>query len=335
VDINLSNWYVRLSRKRFWTQHHGELPADKASAYDTLYTCLKTVAQLAAPFAPFFSDWLFGNLSGTGERLASDSVHLSFMPNSDVSLIDNELEERMGFAQEISSMVLSIRKKENLRVRQPLSTIRIPILQDSDRQRIEAVSSIILAETNVKQLELVDESQANIVKNLKLNFKSLGSKCGKHMKAVQAYALEHSQALISAIEGTGSYQVVLADVAIELTHEDVDIIPVDIPGWKVANDGALTVALDITITEDLRLEGIAREFVNRIQNLRKDLGFEVTDKIYVKILRHNHYNDAIVSNSEYIRAQILANSIELVDTLLGAHTVEIEEGVSAQIEVTK
>jgi isoleucyl-tRNA synthetase len=293
------------------------------------------VAQLAAPFAPFFSDWLYGNLSGTGERLASDSVHLSLMPNSDVSLIDNELEERMGFAQEISSMVLSIRKKENLRVRQPLSTIRIPILQDSDRQRIEAVSSIILAETNVKQLELVDESQANIVKNLKLNFKSLGAKCGKHMKAVQAYALEHSQALISAIEGTGSYQVVLADVAIELTHEDVDIIPVDIPGWKVANDGALTVALDITITEDLRLEGIAREFVNRIQNLRKDLGFEVTDKIYVKILRHNHYNDAIVSNSEYIRAQILANSIELVDTLLGAHAVEIEEGVSAQIEVTK
>lgn len=335
VDINLSNWYVRLSRKRFWTQHHGELPADKASAYDTLYTCLKTVAQLAAPFAPFFSDWLYGNLSGTGDRLASDSVHLSLMPISDVSLIDNELEERMGFAQEISSMVLSIRKKENLRVRQPLSTIRIPILQDSDRQRIEAVSSIILAETNVKQLELVDESQANIVKNLKLNFKSLGAKCGKHMKAVQAYALEHSQALISAIEGTGSYQVVLADATIELTHEDVDIIPVDIPGWKVANDGALTVALDITITEDLRLEGIAREFVNRIQNLRKDLGFEVTDKIYVKILRHNHYNDAIVSNSEYIRAQILANSIELVDTLLGAHTVEIEEGVSAQIEVTK
>jgi isoleucyl-tRNA synthetase len=241
----------------------------------------------------------------------------------------------MGFAQEISSMVLSIRKKENLRVRQPLSAIRIPILRAADRERIEAVSHIILTETNVKRLELVDESQANIVKNLKLNFKSLGAKCGKNMKAVQAYVLENSQAVIQGIEANQRYTVELAGEAIELTPEDVDIIPVDIPGWKVANDGALTVALDITISDELRQEGIAREFVNRIQNLRKDLGFDVTDKIFVKISRHNHYNDAIEANSEYIRAQILANSIEMLDSLSNGHEVEIEEGITASIEVTK
>jgi isoleucyl-tRNA synthetase len=337
VDINLSNWYVRLSRKRFWSQHSGEMPTDKASAYDTLYTCLRTVAQLAAPFAPFFSEWLYGNLSGVdmADRKAVDSVHVSHLPQVQVELIQNELEERMGFAQEISSMVLSIRKKENIRVRQPLSTIRIPILHAPDRERIQAVSGIILTETNVKALELVDESQANIVKNLKLNFKTLGAKCGKNMKAVQAFAAEHSAAIIQGIEKEKRFAMEIADQTIELTAEDVEIIPVDIPGWKVANDGALTVALDVTLTPELRKEGLAREFVNRIQNLRKDLGFEVTDKIFVKISRHPHYNDAIETNSEYIRAQVLAISVELVDVLDGAHTVEIEDDVSAQIEVTK
>jgi isoleucyl-tRNA synthetase len=337
VDVNLSNWYVRLSRKRFWTQSEGALSKDKQSGYDTLFTCLKTVAQLAAPFAPFFCDWLYGNLqdSEPSQRKATDSVHLSLWPTVKASHIQDELEERMGFAQEISSMVLSIRKKENLRVRQPLSAIRIPILRAPDRARIEAVSGIILAETNVKKLELVDESQANIVKNLKLNFKTLGAKCGKNMKAVQAFAAANGQAIIQGIESQGMFELAVEGETYRLEPIDVEIIPVDIPGWKVANDGALTVALDVTITPSLRQEGIAREFVNRIQNLRKDLGFEVTDKIFVKIRRHSHYNDAIVSNSEYIRAQILANSIELVDQLNDSHQVEIEEGIHADIEVTK
>lgn len=331
VDEHLSNWYVRLSRKRFW---QGAMSADKKAAYDTLYECLITVAQLASPYAPFFTEWLYKNLTGP-THAAQSSVHLSFLPVANAAVIDLEREEQMGFAQEISSMVLSIRKKENIRVRQPLQTIRIPILNEKDKNRIHAVADLILAETNVKQLEFVDETQAKIIKNLKLNFKTLGKKCGKHMKAVQTYATENAQEIITAIEQQRQYKITLEGETIELLPEDVDIIPVDIPGWKVANDGALTVALDVTISPELRKEGLAREFVNRIQNLRKEQGFDVIDKISVKILEHDIFKDAILSNSEYIRAQILAEDLELVNDLPNGHWVEVEEGISTQIELRK
>jgi isoleucyl-tRNA synthetase len=334
VDAHLSNWYVRLSRKRFW---HGELTADKQAAYETLYECLMTVAQLASPFAPFFSDWLYKNLtdSVSGQPGIHDSVHLSYLIVADDKIIDNELEDRMGFAQEISSMVLSIRKKENIRVRQPLQKIQIPVLNDRDRKKIQAVADLILAETNVRELELVDESGAQIVKNLKLNFKTLGRKCGKHMKAVQSFAGENQSEIIKSIESQGRFELNLEGEVIELLPEDVDIIPVDIPGWKVANDGALTVALDVKITEDLRAEGIAREFVNRIQNIRKEIGLDVTDRIIVKIGNHEAFREAVLANSEYIRGQILAEELTLVDGLGEGHTVEIEEGLTTQIAVSK
>ncbi len=340
VDEHLSNWYVRLSRKRFW---HGEYTADKKAAYETLYECLQAVAQLSASFAPFFSEWLFRNLTqeinkennNLAEGLNVDSLHLSILQKADLSAINLELEEKMGYAQEISSMVLSVRKKENIRVRQPLQAIRIPVLDNVVRNKIEAVKDIILAETNVKVLEFVDETQARIVKDLKLNFKTLGRKCGKHMKALQAFANDNPQEIISAIETNGAYNFVIEGVEIELNREDVDIIPVDIPGWKVLNDGHITVALDISISEELKQEGIAREFVNRIQNLRKDLGFDVTDKISVKILKHDAFDHALRSNSEYIRAQILAGELILSETVENGHSVEIEDGISTLISLIK
>jgi isoleucyl-tRNA synthetase len=303
---------------------------------------LVTVAQLASPFAPFFCDWLYRNLTETArsegsvqQALSYESVHLSMLVRADVSRIDPELESRMDFAQKISSMVLSIRKKENLRVRQPLRAIRIPVLQQHDKERIEAVSDIILAETNVKHLELVDESQARIVKNLKLNFKTLGKKCGKHMKAVQALAQELSEEIIQAIESNGKYDVSVEGELIELITEDVEIIPVDIPGWKVANEGALTVALDVTLDDALRNEGVAREIVNRVQNLRKEAGFEVTDRINVKIVSTDAIREAVASNSEYIRTQILADSLELMEAMETGYEVEIEEGKSTKIALFK
>jgi isoleucyl-tRNA synthetase len=340
VDAHLSNWYVRLSRKRFW---HGELTADKRAAYETLHECLTTVAQLASPFAPFFSEWLYKNLTdgvrqgakAAGTAFQYDSVHLSLLTVAHQEWIDPELEGRMDFAQKISSMVLSIRKKENLRVRQPLRSIRIPVLHVTDQQRIEAVAEIILAETNVKTLEFVDESQAQIVKNLKLNFKTLGKKCGKHMKAVQAFAQEQADAVIKGIETKGSFEVPVEGEVIELITEDVEIIPVDIPGWKVVNDGALTVALDITLDDELRREGMAREIVNRIQNLRKEHGFDVTDRIIVKIVSTQEISEAVAANSEYIRSQILAERLELLDAMEDGYDVEIEEGKTTRIALFK
>jgi isoleucyl-tRNA synthetase len=346
VDAHLSNWYVRLSRKRFWSQNadgNADVARDKQSAYQTLFECLSVVAQLSAPFAPFFSEWLYKNLTDGNRQTAKearssfahDSIHLTFLTKVDYAAIDMELEERMGFAQEISSMILSIRKKENIRVRQPLQAIRIPILNQKDQAKIQAVADLILAETNVKTLEFVDESQAQIVKNLKLNFKTLGKKCGKHMKALQSYAAENGQEIIRSIESTGSWTFHAESELIELIHEDVDIIPVDIPGWKVVNDGALTVALDIHISEELRFEGIAREFVNRIQNLRKESGLDVTDRIIVKIESRDAFKQAVLDNSEYIRAQILADELLMVDSLTNGHTVEIEEGLTTQITLAK
>jgi isoleucyl-tRNA synthetase len=243
----------------------------------------------------------------------------------------------MELAQKVSSMILSIRKKENIRVRQPLNKIRIPVLEESYKAKIEAVKDLILSEVNVKQLELVDESQAQIVKNLKLNFKTLGKKCGKHMKSVQAFAAENAQAVIAGIEKKGSFEMKFEGDSIVLDPEDVEIIPVDIPGWKVANSGQLTVALDVTITPDLKEEGIARELVNRIQNLRKDSNLDVTDRIDVKIQRNSAINSAVNNNLNYICAEILASSLELVDTVEAAQgaEVELDEDTKTLITITK
>jgi len=220
-------------------------------------------------------------------------------------------------------------------VRQPLRSIRIPVLHAADQQRIEAVADIILAETNVKKLEFVDESQAQIVKNLKLNFKTLGKKCGKHMKAVQAFAQAHPDDVIKGIELSRRFEVHVEGEVIELIEEDVEIIPVDIPGWKVANDGALTVALDVTLDDELRREGVAREIVNRVQNLRKEHGFDVTDRIIVKIVSTPDISEAVAANSEYIRSQILAERLELLDSIEDGYDVEIEEGSTTRIALFK
>jgi len=355
LDEHLSNWYVRLCRRRFWK---GDYSADKVAAYQTLYRCMEVVAKLSAPIAPFFMDRLFNDLNTVTQLDKSESIHLSDFPKSDEKFIDKALEERMELAQKISSMILAIRKKENIRVRQPLSKIQIPVLDDAFRKKVEAVKNLILSEVNVKDIEFVDESKTQIVKNLKLNFKTLGKKCGKDMKAVQAFAADNSQAIISSIERTGRYEIpahviasgakqsqddkrIASSVALAMTivleKEDVEIIPVDIPGWKVANDGQITVALDIMITPELKEEGIARELVNRIQNLRKDKDFEVTDKIVLKVQRNNLINSAISNNLEYICAEILASSLELVDDFKHNEgvMVELDEKIKTLISINK
>ncbi|MFI5164742.1 MAG: class I tRNA ligase family protein, partial [Bacteroidia bacterium] len=333
VDEHLSNWYVRLCRRRFWK---GEYTQDKISAYQTLYRCLEVVAQLSSPIAPFFCEKLFKDLNDITGRQKTESVHLSLFPKTDESTIDKPLEERMEMAQKISSMILSIRKKENIRVRQPLTKIRVPILDDSFKKKLEAVKDLILSEVNVKEIEFVSENDTQIVKNLKLNFKTLGKKCGKHMKSVQAFASANAQAIISSIEKNNRFEIKIENETIELLPEDVEIIPVDIPGWKVANSGALTVALDITITDKLRDEGIAREIVNRIQNLRKDNKFEVTDRIEVKVKNHPKINSAIINNLDYIRAEILANKFEIVNEINGNGVeIEVDDEIKTMVTIDR
>ena len=323
VNDHLSNWFVRLARKRFW---HGEMTADKRSAYATLHACLKQVAQLMSPFAPFYSDWLYQSLNNNNE-----SVHLSRLENG--SFRDENLEARMDLAQRISSMALSIRKKENIKVRQTLAEIRIPVLDETTQSRIESVADLICSEVNVKAVKCVDEQTTKIVKDLKLNFKTLGKKCGKFMKEIQQFAQENAQEIISSIEKTGEY--LWTKESILLQTEDVEIIPVDIPGWKVANQGNLTVALDVTITPELKEEGYARELVNRIQNLRKETNFEVTDKIIVKVSGENYLNDVLKNNSEYISSQVLASSLEFVPEMEGGVAVEWEGEEVVHLLLTK
>lgn len=349
VDEHLSNWYVRLSRRRFWTQRssaeNGEISKDKQAAYETLHECLFVVAQLMSPIAPFFADWLYHNLATpqsekrNSNQMRFESVHLTELVKANRSAQNKDLEERMELAQKIASMVLSIRKKENIRVRQPLQRIQIPIIDPAFQQKIEAVKDLILGEVNVKQIEFVDESKTQIVKNLKLNFKTLGKKCGTNMKAVQAFAIDKANmtSIIQHIEREGKYTLTVNETAIILEPEDVEIIPVDIPGWKVANSGALTVALDINIGEDLKNEGLAREVVNRIQNLRKDKGFEVTDKIIVKIQQNSLLDNAIKNNLSYICSETLTNDLQVVPNLppLDSITIEVDEQISTLISIEK
>jgi isoleucyl-tRNA synthetase len=332
IDEHLSNWYIRLSRRRFWK---GDMSDDKKAAYETLFECLNTLSQLMSPIAPFFADWLYQNLNDVSGDI--NSVHLTNYPKVNLSVIDTSLEKRMEMAQKISSMILSIRKKENLRVRQPLQKIRIPILDNEFRQHIQAVKEIILAEVNVKELEFVTEEEAHIIKNLKLNFKTLGKKCGKHMKTVQAYANDNGVLIIAGIEKTGQFKINVEGEEIILELEDVEIIPVDIPGWKVANSGQLTVALDVTLSVSLKEEGLAREIVNRIQNMRKDLGLDVTDKILVKIQQNDALDTAIQNNLKYICAETLTADLQVVQNLSSAtaSSVEVDELISTLISIEK
>ena len=335
VTENLSNWYVRLNRKRFWGSKYDN---DKIAAYQTLYTCLETIALLMAPIAPFYADQLFTDLNTASGKQKWNSVHLSYFPTADESLINKDLEERMDIAQRVSSMVLSLRRKVNIKVRQPLNTIKIPVLDNRIKEQVLSVKNIFLTEVNVKELELITGSDSNIiVKKIKPNFKTLGPRFGKSMKDIanQISALSNSD--ISKIEADGYINISINGISEKINYEDVEIITEDIPGWLVANEGKLTVALDINVSEELKQEGIAREFINRIQNLRKDSGFEVTDKISLSIQKHNLINDAINAHKDFICSQTLANSIKLLDNIeqSTAKHVEIDDDISTFIKIEK
>lgn len=312
VTDNLSNWYVRLSRKRFWKSEQNN---DKLSAYQTLYTCLETVSMLMAPIAPFYADQLFCDLNKVTHRYNLESVHLANFPIADESLIDKTLETRMDIAQRISSMILALRRKVAIKVRQPLQKIIIPVVNEEFENNVKAIENIIKAEVNVKEIELLKDASQILVKTIKPNFKTLGPKCGKIMKDVANVITALSSEEIFAFEATGEKSIVVNGETIDLTLDDVIIISKDIPGWQVANEGHLTVALDTTLTEDLILEGIAREFVNRIQNLRKDSGLDVTDKILLSIQKHSAINKAIECHKTYIASETLCTDIKLVDTI--------------------
>ncbi|MCH5328824.1 MAG: isoleucine--tRNA ligase [Coprobacter sp.] len=307
VNDNLSNWYVRLNRKRFWG---GEMDDDKLSAYQTLYTCLETVALLMAPIAPFFSDRLFTDLTAATGR-ADKSVHLCDFPVCNEAVIDKTLEERMQIAQDITSMVLALRRKVNIKVRQPLTTLMIPVLDAAQQEYIEAVQELILNEVNVKSLKFVDNAAGILVKRIKPDFKKLGPKYGKIMKQLAAAIAALSQEDILRFESEGCFTFDIDGQSAVVETGDVEIISEDIPGWLVANEGRLTVALDITVTDELKREGIARELVNRIQNIRKSSGFDITDKINIRIASHPETDQAVTEYKSYIAKQVLADSIEI------------------------
>lgn len=320
VDEHLSNWYVRLCRRRFWK---GEYTDDKISAYQTLYTCLNTIAKLMSPVAPFFSDRLFIDLNKATGKEQSVSVHLADFPAYHSELVDKDLEERMALAQDISSLILSLRKKVSINVRQPLNKVLIPVLDKSFKAKVEKVKDLILSETNVKHIEYITDTSGIISKKIKPNFKALGPKVGKDMKQVAEALVSLSQQDISRFETEGQIEIPGTQYIIPV--EDVEILAEDVPGWQVASLGKLTVALDITITEELKQEGISRELINRIQNMRKDQGFEVTDKIKVQVKDHPYISEALKNNLSYICAEILADSLELVNELSEGETVSIDD----------
>ena len=332
VNDQVSNWYVRLSRKRFW---RSELNDDKRAAYETLHECLSVTAQLMSPIAPFYADWLYRNLTKSVEG-AFESVHLSKLPTANDALIDAELIESMHYAQSISSLVHSLRKKEKIKVRQPLQKVLIPILKAEIRARIEAVEALIKTETNVKEVEYVDDASGILVKNIKPNFRKLGQQYGPKMKAIAAAINSFSKEDIVAIERDGNYPLALEGETINLSLEDVEIASQDIPGWMVASESGLTVALDITITDDLRKEGLSRDVVNRIQNLRKDKGLEVQDKIAVTYTTgDNLMNAALVDFAAYIKTETQALSLE-AGTPSAAEKFDIDGiEIDVQVEVAK
>lgn len=334
VSENLSNWFVRLSRKRYWG---GSYDKDKISAYQTLYACLNTVAKLMAPIAPFYADLLYSDLNKITAREPDQSVHLADFPGYDESLINSDLEEKMALAQKASSMILGLRRKEKLKVRQPLAKIMVPVLNSEFQEQFDAVKNIILSEVNVKEVEYLTDSSDVISKKIKANFKTLGPKYGKLMKQISGAIAAFSQHDISEMERNGGCELQISGEIVKLGLEDVEIQTEDIPGWLVATEGGLTIALDINLTEELKQEGIAREFVNKIQNIRKDSDFDVTDRISLKIQKHEFYNLAVENFREYISNQTLAAELVMVDMLGEQNTnvVEIDAGVDARIQVVK
>ena len=331
VYDHLSNWYVRLNRRRFWK---GDLSKDKISAYQTLYEVLFTISKLMAPAAPFFGEWMYKNLNEVAKIEEYESVHLSLYPKIDESAIDKDLEQRMGYAQKISSLVLSLRKKKKLRVRQPLQKILLPILNESFSNQVEKVKDLILQEVNVKEIEYVTDTSGIIKKKIKPNFKTLGRRMGKQMKEAASIIGKFNQEDIKRIESDGKYNLVLGDDTFELVMEDFIISAEDIPGWSVASDGNLTVALDISLTDELKSEGLARELVNRIQNLRKNNDFNVTDRILVKLESNEELVVVIEKYGDYIKLETLADEINLVSKQEGEET-ELTENISTVIDICK
>ena len=332
VGDNLSNWYVRLNRKRFWA---GEMTTDKLSAYQTLYTCLETVALLIAPVSPFFADKLYRDLTAVTNGCAK-SVHLAKFPTVDESVINPTLEEQMQVAQDCTSMVLALRRKANLKVRQPLSTIMVPVMSEAQKADIEAMSSLILSEVNVKNIKFVGNEDGVLVKRVKPDFRKLGPKHGKVMKQLGKMISEMSQADIIEFEKNGSFTFTIDGTQATVEACDVEIISEDIPGWLVANEGNLTAALDITVTEELRREGIAREIVNRIQNIRKDNDFDITDRIKVVISKNENSDAAITEYTDYISKQVLADSLVICDSVAGDDTTQLDmDDYTLTVKVTK
>lgn len=333
VTDQLSNWYVRLCRRRFWK---GEYSKDKISAYQTLYTCLETVSILASPIAPFFSDKLFSDLNKVSEKHKVNSVHLANFPTVKTSKIDKDLEERMNIAQKISSMVLSLRAKEKIKVRQPLQKIMIPVLDDLFKNRIKSVENLILSEVNVKELQLLKDTTGVLVKKIKPNFKTIGKKYGKHMKSIIKMVNSWEKEQISNIEKNKCWEGEINNTQIKLDLEDFEISTADIPGWLVLTEDNITVALDININKELKQEGIAREFVNRIQNLRKESGLEVTDRIKLNIKSNSEISNAIKDNLDYICSETLADSINILDKIKDVNlTFELEKNINIEVSLEK
>jgi isoleucyl-tRNA synthetase len=311
VNDHLSNWYVRLNRRRFWG---GGMTTDKLSAYQTLYTCLETVSRLIAPISPFYADLLYTDLVSVTGRGRADSVHLSDFPVYDETLINKTLEEQMQLAQDLSSMTLALRRKVNIKVRQPLQTIMVPALNDEQKANMEAVKKLVLNEVNVKELVFVNNASGILVKKVKPDFKKLGPRYGKVMKQLAASIQEMTQDEIAEFEQNGRFVFHIDNQACEVMVEDVEIISEDIPGWLVANEGNITIALDISVTDELRKEGLARELVNRIQNLRKNAGFEITDKIRIRLSSTKEMDEAIHDFADYIKKQVLAEQLDVINT---------------------
>lgn len=331
VQENLSNWYVRLCRRRFWKGDYG---TDKIAAYQTLYTCLVTVAKLSAPVAPFFMDRLYKDLNNATSKENFDSIHLSEFPVSVENFVDKSLESRMMKAQTVSSLVLSLRKKEMIKVRQPLQKVMIPVLDANQRAEIEAVSDLIMAEVNVKEIELLDDASGILVKQIKPNFKALGPRFGKDMGLIAKEIQNFTQEQIATLEQNGILVIELSEKSISLTLEDVEISSQDIEGWLVANSNGITVALDITISDELRKEGIARELVNRIQNIRKDSGFEVTDKIVVKMLKNEQLEVAVAANLSYIKSETLTETLLFEESFENGTEIEFDD-IKTRILISK
>ncbi len=331
VDEQLSNWYVRLCRRRFWK---GEYEADKISAYQTLYECLETIVRLIAPISPFFSDAIFQNLNAVTKRFSVNSVHHTDFPKANEAFIDELLEERMELAQDISSLILSIRKKVNIKVRQPLQKVLIPVANDHRKAQLEKIEDLVKAEVNVKTIEYLADTEGFIKKKIKPNFKALGGRLGAKMKEAAGAISNFSQEDIATLEKEGRILLPLKDHEVELLLQDVEITAEDIPGWSVANKGNLTVALDITLTDELKMEGNAREFINRVQNIRKERGFELTDRIFVDIVNNGKIKDSIKKFKDYICAEILADKIEFLPDLQHGTEIEVND-ILLKISVNK